>query len=175
MHKNFILALSLVIFLSVFTKAGGVTNIKEVVNNSTKKVVKLTTYERKNGIWEGAPRKTTGVITYSDYWDGDMWIPWADNEEQFKEHFMTIEIIELRPTRGTDIYHTYFVYQTGEYVRVSFYGITEHRGSGSVTGSSYDPDAKRVPGEWRSGGERRIVFDDEKDGSVSFKFEKINQ
>lgn len=173
MSKKLFSAFLFVVFSSVLAYAGGVTNIKEVINNSSK-VVKLTTYEAKHG-FEGAAKKTTGVITYGNIWNGDMWIPWADNEEQFKGHFMSIEIIELRRTRGTDIYHTYIVYQSGDYVRVSFYGMVEQRGFGILTSGSFDPDARRVSGESKSGGERRVVFFDKKDGNVGFKFEKYER
>jgi len=155
------------------TLAGGVTNIKEVVNDSSK-VVKLTTFETKHR-FEGPVKKSTGVITYGETWTGDMWVPWADNVDEFKEHFMSIEIIELRPRRATDIHHMYMVYQSGEYVRASFYGILEMRGFGSTTSGSYVPNAPGVPGESKSGGERRVVVFDTKDSGVGFRFEKFSR
>lgn len=172
MSKKLFSAFLFVVFSSVLAYAGGVTNIKEVINNSSK-VVKLTTYEAKHG-FEGAAKKTTGVITYGNIWNGDMWIPWADNEEQFKGHFMSIEIIELRRTRGTDIYHTYIVYQSGDYVRVSFYGMVEQRGFGILTSGSFDPDARRVSGESKSGGERRVVFSTKKTATSGSNLKSMN-
>ncbi|MEO6333680.1 MAG: hypothetical protein ABIO91_01735 [Pyrinomonadaceae bacterium] len=169
-----LIVVALICAPSPYAFAGGVTNIREVVNNSSKFVVKLTTFETKFG-WEGAEKKTTGVITYGNTWSGDMWIPWADNAEQFRGHFMSIEIIELRPRRLTDICHTYIVYQRGEYVRASFYGIIEQRGFGSLTSGSYEPNAPKVVGVATSGGERRVVVFDKKDGNVGFRFETFER
>ena len=167
-------AAALIFAPCVETLAGGVTNIREVVNSSSTKVVKLTTFETKFA-FEGPEKKSTGVITYGNTWTGDMWIPWADNEEQFKGHFMSIEIIELRPGRTTDVHHTYIVYQSGEYVRASFYGTVEQRGHGTLTSGNYVPNAPRVPGESKSGGDRRLTVFDKKDGSVGFRFEKLDR
>ncbi|HUR98583.1 MAG TPA: hypothetical protein VMZ26_11015 [Pyrinomonadaceae bacterium] len=172
--SSLLVAMGFMAVTALNTLAGGVTNIKEVVNNSSKVVIKLTTFETKFA-WEGAEKKTTGVITYGNTWTGDMWVPWADDEEQFKGHFMSLEIIELRPTRGTDIYHTYIVYQRGEDVRGNFFGTFEQRGLGSITSGNYVPNAPRVPGEWRSGGDRRVVVFDKKDGSAGFRFEKLGR
>jgi hypothetical protein len=179
MFKKFIVVLLLVISSSVFARAGGVTNIKEVVNRSSK-VVKISTYENKALIENGWKNLlTTPEIAAGGRWTGDMWIPWADNSEQFKAHFMKIEIIEKRPAERTDLVRIFAAYQTGEEVRASYNRTVEMRGSTDANwfnAMSYNPDAPKVDGEWKSGGERRVIFFDKPDGSgVGFKFEKFTR
>ena len=152
--------------------AGGVTNIKEVVNKSSK-IVKLTTYENKNGV--ESTLKTTGEIAAGRDWSGDMWIPWADNAEQFNSHYMKIEIIERSPTERFDSIQIFAAYQSGEEVRANLDRIVRQRGNTDsqwLGARSYNADAPKVEGEWKSGGERRVIFYDKSDGSVGFKFEK---
>ena len=88
MSKKFISVLLLIIFLSVFANVGGVTNIKEVVNN-TAGVVKLLKRDfTGNAITtriENTPEIAAGTT-----WKGDMWVPWANNAEEFKNHFMQL-------------------------------------------------------------------------------------
>ena len=134
MHTRSLLLTAVLLLLasSAHVLAGGVTNIKEVVNNSRSKVVKVTAYDAKIAPRWQDPKQTTGIITYGNTWSGDMWVPWADNEDDFKGHFMSIEIIELRPTRSTDIHNIYVLYQSGEYVRMSYFGMIEQRGFGHL-------------------------------------------
>lgn len=176
MSRKIIHALLLVVFSSVFASAGGVTNIKEIVNRSSK-VVRVSTYENKtlaeNGWknWLATPEIAGGGGT----WTGDMWMPWADDKEQFKSHFMKIEIIEKRPTARADSVRAFGVYQTGEEVRFSFAREYESRlpaNAWHLGAEHYNANAPKVDGEWKSGGDRRIVFSDKPDGGVDFKFEK---
>jgi hypothetical protein len=171
--RSLILAVWVLFLSSALTRAG-VTNIREVVNRSSTRVVRLTSCESKFG-WEGAVKKSTGAITYGTIWNGDLWVPWADNADDFKGHFMTLEITELRPARSTDISHIYVLFQSGDYVRASFYGIIEQRGLGVLTSGDYMPNAPKVNGEWRSGGDRRLVVFDKHDGSPGYTFEKIER
>lgn len=180
MYKKFILATLLIVFSSVFASAGGVTNIKEVVNRSSK-VVKLSTYENKALIENGWKNllATPEIAASGGTWTGDMWVPWADNKEQFKSHFMKIEIIEKRPSARNDFVRVFAVYQTGEEVRFSFAREIQFRGNTNAIWlgeEHYKSDAPKVNGEWKSGGERRVVFFDEGGGSgVGFRFEKYER
>lgn len=74
--KSAISIFSLFVLLSPLmtttASAGGVTNIKEIVNRSTK-IVRLTTYEDKNDV--ESKWKMTGKIAAGRTWSGDMWIP----------------------------------------------------------------------------------------------------
>ena len=104
-----------------------------------------------------------------------MWRPWADNKEQFKSHFMKIEIIEPRPAPRIDLVRTFAAYQTGEEIRFSFANEQEARlpaNAWYLGERYYDANAPKVDGEWQPGGERRIIFSDKKDGSVGFTFER---
>jgi hypothetical protein len=170
---SLILMLSVLILSSSETRAG-VTNIREVMNTSRTRVVKLTSFETKFK-WEGPEKKSTGAVTYGAIWSGDLWVPWADNADDFKGHFMTLEIIELRPMMSTDISHIYVLFQSGDYVRVNFYGVIEQRGFGTLTSGTYMPNAPKVPGEWRSGGDRRLVVFDKTARVPGFRFENIDR
>lgn len=172
MSRKIITALLFIVCSSVITLAGGVTNIKEVVNRSSK-IVKISTYENKNRIEAGL--KTTGEIAAAGTWRGDMWIPWADNSRQFDSHFMKIEIIDRRPTERHDTIQIFAAYQTGEEVRSNPDRIVRQRGNTDAQWlgeRSYNANAPKVEGLWQSGGERRVVFFDKPDGSVGFKFER---
>ena len=169
-------AFSLFVFLSplmtMTAKAGGVTNIKEVVNRSTK-IVRLTTYEDKNDV--ESKWKTTGKIKAGITWKGDMWIPWANNNEQFLKHFLKIEIFKPHPKENLSNVNVITIYQSGEYVRTNPDNSYTEENTDDINIElplvDYNANAPRVEGEWRSGGERRIIFSDKKDGSVGFKFE----
>ena len=107
-----------------------------------------------------------------------MWVPWADNKEQFKSHFMKIEIIERRPAPQANFVRAFGVYQTGEEIRFSFAREYEGRlpaNAWYLGEQHYDANAPKVDGEWKSGGERRVIFFDKPDGSIGFKFEKYER
>ena len=158
--------------MTTTAQAGGVTNIKEVVNRSTK-IVRLTTYEDKNDV--ESKWKTTRKIAAGATWSGDMWIPWADNNEQFLKHFLKIEIFKPRPNGNLSDVNVITIYQSGEYVRTcpdnSYTEENTDEINIELPALDYNANAPRVEGEWRSGGERRIIFSDKKDGRVGFKFE----
>ena len=176
MSRKLINALLLIIGLSVFAHAGGVTNIKEVVNRSSK-AIRVTAYDNKTLAENGLRNLlTTSVISAGGNWRGDMWVPWADNRSQFRKHFFTIEIFQLSPTASGRVL-TFGGYQTGEEIRASL--IRDRTGSQHevhyLVEDEYNERAPRVDGEWRSGGERRILLFDRPDGSVGFKFEKFER
>src|SRR5437868_1192661 len=97
MSRKLINALLLIIGLCAFANAGGVTNIKQVINKSSK-AVRVTAYDNKTLAENGHHNRiTTEVIGPGADWRGDMWIPWADNAQQFRLHFLTFEIFEMSP------------------------------------------------------------------------------
>ena len=173
MSRKLINALLMIIGLCAFAHAGGVTNIKSVKNKSSKSV-RVTAYDNKTLAENGHHNRiTTEVIAPGTDWQGEMWIPWADNAQQFRLHFLTFEIFEMSPrSRGRVL--IFGGYQTGEEVRASFVRDrqTTRNEEHYLVESEYNDHAPRVDGEWRSGGDRRIIFFDKPDGSVGFKFEK---
>jgi hypothetical protein len=158
---------------SVSTVAlGGVTNIKEVVNRTSYNV-EVMTWERKG--LEDANRQTR-TIPPNGVWTGDMWVPWANNREELKDHVMVIEIEVPRPTGGAPYSFNYFtIWQTGEYVRSV--GTNEDRRRAQDWYRNVDAlflaNAPRVPGEARAGGERRIIISARNNTPV-FRFERYN-
>ncbi len=137
---------------------GGVTNIKEIVNHTPYDVsagktdfaeIRLVT---RNDVLESIP--ANGI------WTGDMWVPWADNSDEFKNHFMTINIHIPHPTRSGEYSLKHFsVWQSGEYVRFN-------------DAHTFVDNAPRVPGEARAGGERRLIISI-KDNKPVFTFAKF--
>ena len=176
MSKKLFSAFLLVIFSCAIANAGGVTNIKEVVNRSSK-IIRLSTYEDKGDA--ESKWKTTRKIAAGATWRGDMWIPWADNNEQFLKHFLKIEIFRPRPGQNLSDVNVITIYQNGEYVRTSPDNSYVEENTDEINIElpieDYDRHAWAVEGEWKSGGERRIIFGDRRDGSVSFKFEKYTR
>lgn len=176
--KSAIGVFSLFILLSPLmtttAKAGGVTNIKEVVNRSTK-IVRLSTFEYKNDV--ESQWKTTEKIKAGITWKGDMWIPWADDEKQFSLHFLKIEIFKPRPNGNLSDVNVITIHQTGDYVRMnpdeSYTAENSDEINIQAPLQDYNPDALTVAGESKSGGDRRVIFSDKNDGSVEFRFEKI--
>ena len=172
MRRKLITALLLTMFAPVPAFAGGVTNIKEVINRSSK-IVRLSTYEDKNAV--ESKWKTTRKIAAGATWRGDMWIPWADNSEQFLNHFLKIEIFRPRPGGNLSDVNVFTIYQSGEFVRTSPDNRYVEQNSDEINIElpieNYNANAPRVEGEWRSGGERRVIFSDNSDGSVGFRFE----
>ena len=130
--------------------AGGVTNIKEVINN-TGQVIELRKYDIKAGA-AATEFETTGEIPANGgTWSGDMWIPWADNASDFTDKRM-----ELRVYRGT----AFWIWQTGEFVRFN-------------DRARFVSNARRVTGEAKSGGERRLVLSVNKAGNVVFELQRL--
>src|SRR5687767_12675980 len=120
----------LIVCSSVLTYAGGVTNIKEVVNSSSK-AIRVSAYDNKTLIENGHRNLlTTSVIPAGGRWSGDMWVPWADNRQQFKSHFITIEMFEGSPNTTSRV-QIFGLYQTGEEIRASLVR-TKQSNSGEV-------------------------------------------
>jgi hypothetical protein len=143
---------------------GGVTNIKEVVNRTNETLVVEKIDFTGNAIT--GRREDTGNIPPDGVWTGDMWVPWANNAEEFTNHRIEIHIWALRPgSMERDGGWKFFVWQTGEYVR-----FNEVR--------RFVENAPRVPGLARAGGERRLVIsakaDKDKGQKFTFAFEKLN-
>jgi len=154
--KQTIMSALLVILLSVVTTyAGGVTNVKEVVNN-TSGVIKLLKRDFTGNIFT-THIETTEEIAAGATWKGDMWIPWANNAEEFKNHFM-----QLYTNVGQ--IKSFYIWQTGESVRFTDRIFFDR--------SSFSDDAPQVPGEARSGGERRLIVS-VKNGQTVFTFARL--
>ncbi len=149
MYKKSILALVIVVFSTAAANAGGVTNIKEVVNN-TGMTVEVRKYDVKTTA-AGAEFETTNEIPADGgTWSGNMWIPWVDNSNDFSEKYM-----EIRMGEKTLLW----IWQSGEYVRYN-------------TRARFVQNARRVSGEASAGGERRLIISMDGNKPV-FKFEKF--
>lgn len=149
MYKKFMPALLILLSLSVFAKAGGVTNIKEVVNN-THMTVEVRKYDVGATAAGGHYETTKEIPADGGTWSGDMWIPWADNSNDFTEKYM-----EIRIYRGT----AFWLWQSGEFVRFN-------------NRARFVENGRRVPGEARAGGERRLIISMSASTPI-FKFEKL--
>lgn len=155
MCKKFILAIMLIAFSSVMTNAGGVTNVKEIINN-TSVILQVTKLEPTlANPYSGD--YTREIAAGGGVWTGDIWVPWINNEQESKERWMAIHY-----SRGSGINETYkyefFIWQSGDYVRYSK--------------EKYIDNAPKVPGVSKSGGDRRMIIS-EKDKKIIFKFEKF--
>ena len=145
--------ISTVVFAALFcgvAAAGGVTNIKEIVNN-TAMAVEVRKYDVKAG-GAGSEFETTSEIPANGgIWSGDMWVPWVDSANDFAEKRM-----EVRVYRGT----AFWIWQSGEYLRYN-------------DRARFIANARRVTGEAKSGGERRMIINVNKDGKVIVEFQKL--
>ena len=147
------------------TPFGGITNVKEVVNRTDRDIL-VGKFE--SDISSGRRLEETEMIPPNGVWTGNMWIPWADNVDQFRTHYMFISS-GFAPqgdeqgvrAKGGFISVWYCIWQSGEYVRYH-------------DRPKFIPNAQRVPGESRSGGERRLVVS-KKDDKIIFTFEKYEK
>ncbi|HUR98585.1 MAG TPA: hypothetical protein VMZ26_11025 [Pyrinomonadaceae bacterium] len=130
--------------------AGGVTNIKEIINN-TAMTVEVRKYDIKAGAAGVGFETTHEIPANGGVWSGDMWIPWVDSAADFTDKRMEVQVY-----RGT----AFWIWQTGEYVRFNDRG-------------RFITNARRVTGEAKSGGDRRLVISTSKDGRVIFEFQKM--
>ena len=151
MLTKFISAAVLAILSCGVAIAGGVTNIKEIVNN-TAMTVEIRKYDVKAGAAAAEFETTQEIPANGGIWTGDMWVPWVDNANDFTEKHM-----ELRVYRGT----AFWIWQSGEYLRFNDRG-------------RFVANARRVTGEARSGGERRLVISTAQDGRVVFEFQRLH-
>ena len=159
------------------SNAGGITNIREIVNQS-RLSVSMAKFDLGKG-WETLlrgpgpiPRSyyTISEVSPGTSWQGEMWVPWADNRSQFQEHWMLLRVHDTANSRLLN----HAVYQSGAELRSSrarSTGIADV--SFRLNATDYVANAARLSGEYRSGGNRRIVFYDNPDGSVAFRFERI--
>jgi hypothetical protein len=137
--KSVIFAFLIFVLLSPLTtvpaRAGGVTNIKEVLNE-TNMTVELRKYDRKP-LAAASEFETTGEIpTGGGTWSGAMWVPWVDKSADFVEKHMEI-VIGGRTA--------FWIWQSGEFIRYN-------------TRPAFVENARRVAGESRGGGERRLII-----------------
>ena len=134
LKKTIFLTLSAALFCGQ-AMAGGVTNIKEIVNN-TPMMIEV----RKSDIPAGAAgaeiQTTNEIPANGGTWTGDMWIPWADNRNDFLEKFLEIKVY-----RGG----VFWLWQSGDYVR-------------SNNRKIFVDNGRRAFGESRAGGERRLII-----------------
>ena len=89
MCKKFISAILLIVFSSVLANASGVTNIKEIVNN-TSIVLTVTKIERNIGSVSSLDF-TQEIPANGGVWTGDMWIPWVNNEQDSRDRWSGIQ------------------------------------------------------------------------------------
>src|SRR5688572_7089309 len=87
--------------------AGGVTNIKEIVNN-TGMTVEVRKYDVKAGAAAAGFETTNEIPANGGIWTGEMWVPWADNAIDFADKRMEVKVY-----RGT----AFWIWQSGEYLR----------------------------------------------------------
>lgn len=80
-----------------------------------------------------------------------MWVPWVDNADDFADKRMEVKVY-----RGT----AFWIWQSGEYLRFN-------------DRSRFIANARRVTGESRSGGERRMVISINKDGKLVVEFQRL--
>ena len=130
--------------------AGGVTNVKEIVNN-TRLTVEVRKYDIKTGGAATEFETTKEIPANGGIWTGDMWVPWADNANDFAEKHMEVKIYQ-----GT----AFWIWQSGEYLRYN-------------DRARFIANARRVTGEARSGGDRRMVISMNKDGKVIVEFQRL--
>ena len=161
--KRKIMSALLVTLLSVVDAyAGGVTNVKEVVNH-TSGVIKLLKRDFTGNVFT-THIESTEEIAAGRTWKGDMWIPWANNAEEFKDHFMQLYTRVPSPDRSGEQIKSFYIWQTGESVRFTDRIFFER--------SSFSDDAPQVPGAGQSGGERRLIVT-AKNGQPVFTFERL--
>lgn len=126
---------------------GGVTSIKEIRNRTSHEViVRKTDY----AFTAAGPHIQEETIPSRGVFNGDFWIPWADNADQFSESHLTISV------NGTVIA---WIWQSGEYVRFN-------------TIQRFINNARVVPGISRSGGNRRLIVTEASAGRFAIRFER---
>lgn len=155
MYKNFISAWLLVAFSIVAANAGGVTNVKEIINNTS---IMLSVYKaepKPGNPYSGDFSKD--IAANGGVWTGDIWIPWVNNEQDSRDRWMEISY-SIGDDNNKTFHPIFYIWQTGEYIRYSK--------------GRYVDNAPKVSGESKSGGDRRMIIS-EKDKKIIFKFEKF--
>ncbi len=111
----------------------GVTSFKEI-RNDTPCLVKVYKMDKKPF---QADTQTVEIAPNSVY-RGDFWIPWADNADQYREHYMTISV------DGREIA---WLWQQTKEVRVNFT-------------AGFSDGARLAPGVSQGGGDRTLIIED---------------
>lgn len=119
---------------------GGVTNIKQIRNNSA---YAIRVWKTDGGAVQSETIPARGVF------NGDFWIPWADNQDQYRNHYLTISV-------GVRVIA--WIWQSGDYVRYN-------------NANRFVNNAQLVPGVPCSGGNRRLVITQAAGGIWEFRFE----
>ncbi|MEO6333679.1 MAG: hypothetical protein ABIO91_01730 [Pyrinomonadaceae bacterium] len=155
MCKKSVVAILLIVFSIAAARAGGVTNVKEIINN-TSVILEVSKLEPKLGNPYSGDH-TGEIAANGGVWTGDMWIPWVNNEQDGRDRWMGIYYnASTGNNRNNQI--EFFIWQTGDYVRYSK--------------KQYIQNAPKIPGESKSGGERRLIIS-EKDKKFFIRFEKL--
>ena len=117
------------------------TNVKKWVNKTDRNVEvwKLDGGNRWRDHYRVPPRQTGG---------GEMWIPWADDADEYADHHAIIRVDEV--VVG-------YIWQSGPAVRFN-------------TSDEFVPGGVCVPGAAGAGGDRTVVIDTDHEGRVGFAF-----
>ena len=144
---------------------GGVTNVKEVVNRTPGNI---WVGKLESDLRTGIRIEDTEIIPPNGVWTGEMWVPWADNADQFDTRRMFISPGTTAKAGDPFVRHKggvyavwYWIWQSGEYLRFS-------------DRTKFIPNAPRVLGEASAGGDRRLVVAMKGD-RVVFAFEKLER
>jgi hypothetical protein len=111
---------------------GGVSNIKRIIN-LTDQPVELWKIDKK---WF-QPTYQTAYVEPGGRYDMEMWIPWADDQNQYNEHHMTIKV-------GTQIIA--YIWQNGPLIRFSTIPDTWVAGAPGVPGQESSVGGERTLG-----------------------------
>lgn len=130
----FVLITAVIFGLSVNTLAG-VTNIKEVLND-TGMTVEVRKYDTKPLSAASEFETTKEIPANGGTWSGDMWIPWADSSSDFAEKHIEILI------NGRTVF---WIWQSGDFIRYN-------------SRARFVQNAPRVAGESKVNGERRLII-----------------
>lgn len=135
MKRKYFILIPVILFYASINASAGVTNIKEVLNE-TGISVEVRKYDTKP-LAAGSEFETTKEIPANGgTWSGDMWIPWVDNSDQFIEKRLEVVI------GGKTVF---WIWQCGDFIRYN-------------SRARFVINAPKVAGESRSGGERRLII-----------------
>lgn len=151
MYKTilFLITAAIMFFGASVSTQAGVTNIKEILND-TGMSVEVRKYDKKT-LGAASEFETTNEIPGGGgTWSGDMWIPWVDSSSDFAEKHLEILI------NGRTVF---WVWQSGDFVRYN-------------TRARFVQNAPRVFGESKVNGERRLIISIHNKKPV-FEFQKF--
>lgn len=166
MSKKFISVLLFVVF-SIVAANAGVTNIKEVVNNTsaTVNVSKVKVRQGKERDYTDNEETTGDIPKNGGAWSGDMWISWVDNQDDFKKSHIRIYVGDHVNSTIFSLWQTRDLVRYDVFVQRSRYGFTDRKRF------LFIDNAPKVPGESKVNGERRLIIS-ENDGKYDLTFEK---